>query len=82
MAGPTGWRPRTRSLPAPSSPGSRSITAPDYNTVVADRNGTDKGTEFDLIINNDAQIANTPWAYYNWMFRQPDRGRLHREPAT
>jgi peptide/nickel transport system substrate-binding protein len=29
-----------------------------------------KGT-FDLAIVNDAQVANTPWAYYNWMFRQP-----------
>jgi peptide/nickel transport system substrate-binding protein len=45
---------------------------PDYNTVVADRNGTaDKAPTFDLIINNDVQIGNTPWTWYDYVFRQP-----------
>ncbi|MGA3056446.1 MAG: ABC transporter substrate-binding protein [Candidatus Limnocylindrales bacterium] len=45
---------------------------PDYNTVVADRNGTDKAAPaFDLVINNDVQIGNTPWTYYDYIFRQP-----------
>jgi peptide/nickel transport system substrate-binding protein len=29
-----------------------------------------KGT-FTLSITNDQQLSNTPWTYYNWMFRQP-----------
>jgi peptide/nickel transport system substrate-binding protein len=47
-------------------------THPDYNTVVADRNGTDKAAPiFDLVINNDVQIGSTPWVYYDYIFRQP-----------
>ena len=46
---------------------------PDYNTVVADRNRTDATTpaKFDLIINNDVQVGNTPWTWYDYVFRQP-----------
>jgi peptide/nickel transport system substrate-binding protein len=45
---------------------------PDYNTVVTDRNGTDTADPtFDLVINNDVQIGNTPWTYYDYIFRQP-----------
>ncbi len=45
---------------------------PDYNTVVQDRNGTDTADPtFDLVINNDVQIGNTPWVYYDYIFRQP-----------
>jgi peptide/nickel transport system substrate-binding protein len=45
---------------------------PDYNTVVQDRNGTDTtDPTFDLVINNDVQIGNTPWVYYDYIFRQP-----------
>jgi peptide/nickel transport system substrate-binding protein len=46
---------------------------PDYNTVVADRNRTDAGgaPKFDLIINNDIQIGNTPWTWYDYVFRSP-----------
>ena len=45
---------------------------PDYNTVVQDRNGTDTADPtFDLVINNDVQIGNTPWTYYDYIFRQP-----------
>ena len=45
---------------------------PTYDTVVADRNGTaDKAPTFDLIINNDVQIGNTPWTWYDYVFRQP-----------
>ena len=40
---------------------------PSYN----DRTNKVQTGKFDLAIANDAQIANTPWAYYNWMFRQP-----------
>jgi peptide/nickel transport system substrate-binding protein len=46
---------------------------PDFNTVVADRNRSDSGgvPKFDLIINNDIQIGNTPWTWYDYVFRLP-----------
>jgi peptide/nickel transport system substrate-binding protein len=46
---------------------------PDYNTVVANRNRTDATTapKFDLQINNDVQIGNTPWTWYDYVFRLP-----------
>ncbi len=40
---------------------------PSYN----DRTNKVQTGKFDLAIANDAQIANTPWSYYQWMFRQP-----------
>jgi peptide/nickel transport system substrate-binding protein len=40
---------------------------PDYNTLVDDRGHA----RFDLVINNDQQISNTPWNYYNYVFRLP-----------
>jgi peptide/nickel transport system substrate-binding protein len=40
---------------------------PDFPEYVSQRN---EGT-FDMMINNDAQIANTPWRYYLWMARNP-----------
>ncbi len=40
---------------------------PSYN----DRTDKIQKGNFDLAIANNAQMANTPWAYYNWMFRQP-----------
>jgi peptide/nickel transport system substrate-binding protein len=46
---------------------------PDYNTVVSDRNRPDAGgvPKFDLIINNDVQVGNTPWTWYDYVFRLP-----------
>jgi peptide/nickel transport system substrate-binding protein len=47
-------------------------THPAYDAVVADRNGTSSAAPtFDLVINNDVQIGNTPWTYYDYIFRQP-----------
>lgn len=40
---------------------------PDYPQYVEQRNA---GT-FDMMIANDAQMSNTPWTYYNWMFQNP-----------
>jgi peptide/nickel transport system substrate-binding protein len=40
---------------------------PDYGGYLDARNG---GT-FDMLIANDAQISNTPWTYYDWMFQNP-----------
>jgi peptide/nickel transport system substrate-binding protein len=40
---------------------------PDYGArTEALQNGN-----FDLAIANDQQLSNTPWTYYNWIFRQP-----------
>jgi peptide/nickel transport system substrate-binding protein len=46
---------------------------PDVNTVTADRNRADATTapKFDLVINNDVQIGNTPWTWYDYVFREP-----------
>jgi peptide/nickel transport system substrate-binding protein len=46
---------------------------PDFNTVVADRNRTDatSAAKFDLQINNDVQVGNTPWTWYDYVFREP-----------
>ncbi len=40
---------------------------PDYGGYLDQRN---QGT-FDMMIANDAQMSNTPWTYYNWMFQHP-----------
>ena len=40
---------------------------PDYGGYLDARN---QGT-FDMMIANDAQMSNTPWTYYNWMFMHP-----------
>lgn len=42
-------------------------TITDYNGLVAARNAGD----FDLVINNEVQLSNTPWTYYDYMFRLP-----------
>jgi peptide/nickel transport system substrate-binding protein len=39
----------------------------DYNGLVAARNSGD----FDLVLNNEVQLSNTPWTYYDYMFRMP-----------
>ena len=47
-------------------------THPAYATFSSDRNGTDTAAPtFDLIIDNTAAIGNTPWVYYDYIFRQP-----------
>jgi peptide/nickel transport system substrate-binding protein len=40
---------------------------PDYNTLV-DQRGHAK---YDLLIANDKQVSNSPWEYYDYMFRLP-----------
>jgi len=39
----------------------------DYNGLVNDRNNGN----FDLVLNNEVQISNSPWTYYDYIFRQP-----------
>jgi peptide/nickel transport system substrate-binding protein len=40
---------------------------PDYGALVDARSSGN----FDMVINNDKQIANTPWTYYDYIFRLP-----------
>jgi len=40
---------------------------PDYPEYISQRNDA----TYDMMIANDAQIANTPWRYYLWMGRNP-----------
>jgi peptide/nickel transport system substrate-binding protein len=40
---------------------------PDYGGYIDQRN---QGA-FDMMIANDAQMSNTPWTYYNWMYQHP-----------
>lgn len=42
-------------------------STPDYDTLVEDRG---KGN-FDLVLANDRQISNTPWTYYDYVYRLP-----------
>ena len=65
----TDWMAAIQAIAASAkSAGIRIHTAfPSYN----DRTDKIQKGNFDLAIANDAQMANTPWAYYNWMFRQP-----------
>jgi peptide/nickel transport system substrate-binding protein len=47
-------------------------THPADATVVNDEKGTaTSAPTFDLVINNDVQIGNTPWTYYDYIFRSP-----------
>ena len=47
-------------------------THPAYATFVNDRNGTASAAPtFDLLVDNSVQIGNTPWTYYDYIFRQP-----------
>jgi peptide/nickel transport system substrate-binding protein len=40
---------------------------PDYNGLVDERNSG----KFDLVINNEKQIGNTPYTYYDYLFHLP-----------
>ncbi|WP_433518014.1 ABC transporter substrate-binding protein [Nonomuraea sp. CA-143628] len=40
---------------------------PDYNALVAKRG---KG-DFDLLLNNERGLSNSPWTYYDYMFQLP-----------
>jgi peptide/nickel transport system substrate-binding protein len=69
------WMAAENSIAASAKAAGINIEAahPDYNTVVANRNRKDDGSApaFDLIINNDVQVGNTPWTWYDYVFRLP-----------
>ncbi|WP_211714899.1 ABC transporter substrate-binding protein [Nocardiopsis sp. MG754419] len=58
---------------------------PDEDLLVTDRNEGD----FDMVINNERQLSNTPWTYYDYLFQLPVRdqqttanfGRYENEEA-
>ena len=60
-------------------------TYPDFDLLVDNRNSG----EFDLLINNERQLSNTPWTYYDYVFQLPIReqqttvnfGRYENEEA-
>ncbi len=69
---PTGWSDwevaRDIIVTSLKAAGINAVSKPlDYNGVVSARNSGD----FDLVINNDMQVANTPWGYYDYIFHYP-----------
>jgi peptide/nickel transport system substrate-binding protein len=44
-------------------------TFPDFNLLVDNRNSA----EFDLLVNNERQLSNTPWTYYDYLYQLPLR---------
>ncbi len=43
------------------------VEFPDYSAYADAKNAGD----YDTLIANDAQMSNTPWTYYDWMFQEP-----------
>jgi peptide/nickel transport system substrate-binding protein len=43
------------------------VSFPSYNDLVSKR---DSGN-FDLVVNNDQQLSDSPYTYYYWLFHQP-----------
>ncbi|RCV50101.1 ABC transporter substrate-binding protein [Marinitenerispora sediminis] len=43
------------------------VEFPDQNALVDQRASGD----FDMLLNNDRQVSNTPWTYYEYIFRLP-----------
>lgn len=63
------WMTATQIIARGAKPAGIKITpaSPDYDTLVEDR-GTGN---YDLVIANDRQISNTPWSYYDYIYRLP-----------
>ncbi|WP_433498724.1 ABC transporter substrate-binding protein [Sphaerimonospora sp. CA-214678] len=68
-AGWTDWMEAARVIAAGAKEAGIDVQAdfPDYNALVDARNAGN----FDLVINNDKQLSNTPWSYYDYIFRLP-----------
>ncbi len=69
-AGPTGRQPSTSS-PQSAQEG-RHQDPHRVRRLQRPRTHKIQTGNFDLVLVNDVQIANTPWTYYNWMFRHAD----------
>jgi peptide/nickel transport system substrate-binding protein len=63
------WMTATQIIARGAKPAGIRITpaTPDYDTLVEDRGTGD----YDLVIANDRQISNTPWSYYDYIYRLP-----------
>ena len=63
------WMTATQIIARGAKPAGIKITpgTPDYDTLVEDRGMGD----YDLVIANDRQISNTPWSYYDYIYRLP-----------
>ncbi|TDQ52368.1 ABC transporter substrate-binding protein [Actinorugispora endophytica] len=68
-SGWTDWMEAARVISESATAAGINVTAefPEFNALVDQRNSGD----FDLVINNERQISNTPWTYYDYMFRLP-----------
>ncbi|UOE21802.1 ABC transporter substrate-binding protein [Thermobifida halotolerans] len=68
-SGWTDWMESARVISESAEAVGIKVTAefPEFNDLVDQRNSG----EFDLVINNERQISNTPWTYYDYIFRLP-----------
>ena len=69
---PNGWTDWMASIQSIAQSAKKSgikihVAFPSYN----DRTDKINTSKYDLAIVNDAQISNTPWSYYNWIFHTP-----------
>ncbi|MDH2426680.1 ABC transporter substrate-binding protein [Sphaerisporangium sp. TRM90804] len=70
-SGWTDWMEAIRVIAASAKESGINITPdfPDFNALVETR-GSGK---FDLVINNERQLSNTPWTYFDYVFQLPIR---------
>ncbi|WP_424531337.1 ABC transporter substrate-binding protein [Sphaerisporangium viridialbum] len=68
-SGWTDWMEAARSIAASAKEAGIAVTPdfPDYNALVEKRG---KG-DFDLLINNERQLSNSPFTYYQYVFQLP-----------
>ncbi|GLU46242.1 ABC transporter substrate-binding protein [Nocardiopsis ansamitocini] len=68
-SGWTDWMEAARVISESAQAAGINVTAdfPEFNALVDQRSSGD----FDLLINNERQISNTPWTYYDYIFRLP-----------
>ncbi|NUT09622.1 MAG: ABC transporter substrate-binding protein, partial [Nonomuraea sp.] len=68
-SGWTDWMESARSIAASAKTAGIQITPdfPDFNALVEKRQRGD----FDLLINNERQLSNSPYTYYEYMFQLP-----------
>ncbi|MFN8519255.1 MAG: ABC transporter substrate-binding protein [Chloroflexota bacterium] len=70
---PTGWsdwEESIRSIANSAQAAGINVVADTTNDYGARTDKIQRG-DFDLAIMNDQQMSNTPWTYYNWIFREP-----------
>ncbi|MDF2704824.1 MAG: transporter substrate-binding protein [Nonomuraea muscovyensis] len=65
----TDWMEAARTIATSAKAAGIDVTPdfPDFNALVEKRS---KG-DFDLLVNNERQLSNTPWTYYDYVFQLP-----------